>query len=65
MDRKNDNGPPVNPWTGLPYSTNYFEILEGRKKLPIYAARAEVLQALKNNQVVMLEGDDAGTADSR
>lgn len=47
----------VNPLNNHRYSSNYFRLLEDRKKLPIYEARSNVLTALKNNQVIVLEGE--------
>lgn len=47
----------INPWTYKPYSQKYYKLREGRKKLPIYDARSDILEALKNNQVVVLEGE--------
>lgn len=47
----------VNPYTGRPYSKRYHEILEQRRGLPIYDARAELLKKLEENQVVVLEGE--------
>lgn len=47
----------MNPLTGKAYSARYRELLEGRRKLPIYQARAEVLGALEKHQVVVLEGE--------
>jgi len=31
--------PKKNEWTGLPFSEQYYEILEKRKELPAWAAR--------------------------
>ncbi len=55
--RGNENGNAVNPLNNRPYSDHYYRILEDRKKLPIYEARSDVLNALKSNQVIVLEGE--------
>lgn len=47
----------VNPFTHIPYSENYYDILDKRKKLPCYAARKDFLKLVKKNQVVILVGE--------
>jgi pre-mRNA-splicing factor ATP-dependent RNA helicase DHX15/PRP43 len=47
----------VNPYTDRPYSERYHEILSQRRGLPVYEARAEILDKLEKNQVVVLEGE--------
>lgn len=46
-----------NPLTGKKYSSRYFEILDTRRTLPIYNQRSRLLQAVRNNKVVVLEGE--------
>lgn len=47
----------INPWTGKPYSSRYFEILQSRSTLPVNKARKRLLNAVQDNKVVVLEGD--------
>lgn len=47
----------MNPWTGRPYSQRYYEILEKRKTLPVWQQKDEFLQALKDNQSLILVGE--------
>ena len=47
----------TNPHTNMPYSHKYFEILEKRKKLPVWEQREQFVDLLKNNQVVILVGE--------
>ncbi|XP_058076216.1 probable pre-mRNA-splicing factor ATP-dependent RNA helicase DEAH2 isoform X2 [Magnolia sinica] len=47
----------ANIWTGRPYSQRYFEILEKRKTLPVWQQKDEFLQALNDNQTLILVGD--------
>lgn len=47
----------VNPWSGQPYSQNYYGILEKRKTLPVFEFRAEFEQNLKQNQTLVLQGE--------
>mmetsp|Transcript_70055 Transcript_70055/g.194680 ORF Transcript_70055/g.194680 Transcript_70055/m.194680 type:complete len:713 (-) Transcript_70055:294-2432(-) len=47
----------INPLTGSPYSQRFHELLETRRKLPCWAARQELLTALKSSQVVVLVGE--------
>ncbi|XP_007219429.2 probable pre-mRNA-splicing factor ATP-dependent RNA helicase DEAH2 [Prunus persica] len=47
----------INPWTGMPYSQSYYEILEKRKTLPVWQQKDEFLKALKANQCIILVGE--------
>ena len=47
----------INRWNGRPYSQRYYEILEKRKTLPVWHQKEEFLQALKDNQTLILVGE--------
>ena len=47
----------TNPYTGRPYSQKYNSILEKRKTLPIYEHKQEFMDAVNNNQIVILVGE--------
>lgn len=47
----------INPWTGEAYSAKYHKILAGRLKLPVYQFRSKLLDAVANNQIVVVEGE--------
>ena len=47
----------TNPWTGARYSTRYFDILEKRLKLPIYAAKRKIQRLVQRYQVLLLVGE--------
>lgn len=47
----------INKWNGRPYSQRYYEILEKRKTLPVWHQKEEFLQALKDNQTLILVGE--------
>lgn len=47
----------INPLTNNPLSSKYFEILEGRKKLPVFAKLDELEEAVDKNQAVIIEGE--------
>jgi pre-mRNA-splicing factor ATP-dependent RNA helicase DHX15/PRP43 len=49
--------PGVNSWTGRPYSSRYYEILEKRKSLPVWQQKEDFLRILKNNQTLVLVGE--------
>ena len=46
-----------NPFNGKPYSRRYHDILRGRKELPVYGFLERLLDAVKNNQTVVVEGE--------
>jgi len=47
----------LNPVTGRPYSRRYFEILEKRKSLPVFGYLDDLEAKLKENRVVVVEGE--------
>ncbi|RID54923.1 hypothetical protein BRARA_G02209 [Brassica rapa] len=47
----------MNKWSGKAYSQRYYEILEKRKSLPVYAQKQEFLQCLMSNQTLILVGE--------
>jgi pre-mRNA-splicing factor ATP-dependent RNA helicase DHX15/PRP43 len=47
----------LNPWTGKAYSAKYHSILETRVKLPVYLFKDMLTDAIKNNQIVVVEGE--------
>jgi pre-mRNA-splicing factor ATP-dependent RNA helicase DHX15/PRP43 len=57
MSTNEDGIPTLNPWTQRPYSKRYMDIRKVRRNLPVYEAREELLQKLKENRVIVLEGE--------
>ncbi|KAH3766444.1 ATP-dependent RNA helicase [Pelomyxa schiedti] len=47
----------INKYTGKPYSPRYYEILEKRKRLPIYEKHDELLALVEKNQTMILVGE--------
>jgi pre-mRNA-splicing factor ATP-dependent RNA helicase DHX15/PRP43 len=47
----------LNPWTGKPYSARYYSILETRQKLPVYHFKDKLTNAIKDNQIIVVEGE--------
>jgi pre-mRNA-splicing factor ATP-dependent RNA helicase DHX15/PRP43 len=47
----------TNYWTRKPYSSTYYEILKKRMQLPVYEFKDELQQKVRDNQVVIIEGE--------
>ena len=47
----------TNPWTFRPYSSRYYDILAKRKQLPVYEFKNALENAVRDNQVVIVEGE--------
>lgn len=47
----------INPLTNQPFSQKYYDILKGRKNLPVFARLDELEEAVDKNQVVIIEGE--------
>jgi len=47
----------INPWTNEPYSQKYYDILSKRTKLPVYAFQKRLIETIRENQVVVIEGE--------
>ena len=47
----------INPLTNKPFSQNYYDILKGRKVLPVFTRLDEIEEAVDKNQVVIIEGE--------
>jgi hypothetical protein len=52
----------INRWTGRPYSARYYSIFETRQKLPVYQFKEELIETVKNNQFVVVEGETGSGA---
>ena len=50
-------GSEINPWNARPFSNRYYEILKQRKNLPVYLFRDELVQKVRNHQVIVVEGE--------
>lgn len=49
--------PGINPLTGRPYSQRYFQILESRKKLPVWEQREQFFELMGKTQTMVLVGE--------
>jgi pre-mRNA-splicing factor ATP-dependent RNA helicase DHX15/PRP43 len=47
----------MNPWTSTPYTSRYYEILSKRKQLPVFDFKTALEAAVRDNQVVIVEGE--------
>eukprot|EP00904_Undaria_pinnatifida_P006266 jgi/Undpi1/276/HiC_scaffold_1.g00272.m1 len=56
-DAKKKRNLGINPFTGSPYSRKYYDILEKRVKLPVHQFLEDLMEKVKNNQTVVVEGE--------
>ena len=47
----------TNYWTQQPYTSRYYEILAKRKALPVYEFKQELEEKVRDNQIVIIEGE--------
>ena len=57
IDMTPETGSSMNPWTSTPYTSRYYEILSKRKQLPVYEFKSALEAAVRDNQVVIIEGE--------
>jgi pre-mRNA-splicing factor ATP-dependent RNA helicase DHX15/PRP43 len=50
-------GENVSPYTGRTYTQRYWQILEGRKKLPVYEFLDALVDKMRETQVLVVEGE--------
>ena len=52
-----DSSGTVNKWTGRTFSSTYHEIMRKRVLLPVFEFKDDLIHKVKNNQVVIIEGE--------
>jgi pre-mRNA-splicing factor ATP-dependent RNA helicase DHX15/PRP43 len=57
INRTFDEDSPINPWTYQPFSSKYYDILKKRKQLPVYEFKSDLLEKVRENQVIIVEGE--------
>lgn len=55
--RSVEGGDSANPWTGVPFSARYHSILATRQRLPVYQFKEKLINVVKENQIVVVEGE--------
>ena len=53
----NDEETTINYWTQQPFSARYYEILTKRKALPVYEFKQDLEEKVRDNQIVIIEGE--------
>ena len=56
-DSTHSKNPQINKYTGKPYSTRYYEILNKRKSLPAFEAKNNIIKLLDENQILIIQGE--------
>uniref|UniRef100_A0A8B9KSY7 Putative pre-mRNA-splicing factor ATP-dependent RNA helicase DHX32 n=1 Tax=Astyanax mexicanus TaxID=7994 RepID=A0A8B9KSY7_ASTMX len=46
----------LNQFDGLPFSSRYYKLLRERKTLPVWGAKHEFIEAIINNQIIIISG---------
>ena len=46
----------LNPFDGLPFSSNYFKLFKKRQQLPVWAAKNDFVLATEESSVVLVSG---------
>jgi pre-mRNA-splicing factor ATP-dependent RNA helicase DHX15/PRP43 len=57
VNEEAEDGDMNNYWTGAPFSGRYFDILKKRKALPVYDFKEDLIRKVKENQVIIVEGE--------
>lgn len=52
-----DGNSNINPYTGQPYSSRYYDILSKRKNLPVWQFKDQFLKMVRENQSTVLMGE--------
>lgn len=52
-----DDHSEINPWNDQPFSKRYYEILKQRHKLPVFEFKYDLQKLVKENQVIVIEGE--------
>lgn len=53
----NNSDATINYWTKQPFSSRYYDILAKRQQLPVYEFKDELEQKVRDNQVIIVEGE--------
>lgn len=57
VERNHEKDSKINFLNGRAYSQKYFSILEKRKNLPAWASQDQIIELVKQHQVLVLQGD--------
>lgn len=47
----------MNPWTSKPFTSKYYDLLRKRQQLPVFEFKEDLQEKVRNNQVVIIEGE--------
>ena len=57
MNESGDEDTTTNYWTQQPFSSRYYDILAKRKALPVYEFKQELEEKVRDNQIIIIEGE--------